>query len=509
MNQSTTLLSTEKLNMQYILNPCYIMRSDVNRIILTTTGSQEFDNINQINTMTFIHPIHAMMLSFFKGDKSLKEILFEISYFFEISSESANDLINKFVENEKNVVIEYDNNFFYFPPMILIEYKSEYALRSFSVNDFNLKGTLDFETSRLNVPIEASFLINNKCMTNCVYCYADKRHIYDCTIPLDRIKQIINETKKLGFRNIDIQGGELFLYEHWYELLKELFEAKYSVYISTKCSLSSSQINQLKELGVKEIQISLDSIFADDLKLNLRVNDNYCSNIIKTIKLLNKKGFTIKLKPVITSLTFNIKRIEQYIDYFKQFENVKIIELTAAAFSDYKTHEEFLSYRLSLENIQEIKDLVSRKKAECHFNLHADVSVENAIRDQPFDIKKSNFDKRARCTGNQSSFLILPNGDVTLCEKAYFNKNLIIGNILENSIMDVWNSDRAKNFFYIPQTAFPEDSYCSRCAEFAECRYNLGICWVDVMAAYGEENWLYPVPDCPYSPPPKQITYCE
>ncbi|MDY0389030.1 MAG: SPASM domain-containing protein [Methanolobus sp.] len=113
------------------------------------------------------------------------------------------------------------------------------------------------------------------------------------------------------------------------------------------------------------------------------------------------------------------------------------------------------------------------------------------------------------CTGNQSALLILPNGDVTLCEKSYFNKNLTIGNILENSIMDVWDSERAKNLFFIPQSSFPEESACSKCAEFEDCRYNLGVCWTDVMASYGEESWLYPSPNCPFAPQPKYITYCE
>ncbi len=502
-------INNELLDKYFILNSNYILRSDINRIILAASGSKDFDKIAQENLATFIHPIHAMMLSFFKGDKSLKENLAEMAFFFDLSIESTYNLIAKFIGNEKRVVVEYDNNFFYFPPKVLVEYENNFPFRTYTVHDFNLKVALDFETARYNIPIEASILLNNRCVTDCVYCYADKRHIYDCKIPFDRLVEIIDETKRLGFRNIDIQGGELFLYEHWYELLKELFKAKYSVYISTKCPLSIKQVKQLKELGVKEIQVSLDSIFIDDLKTNLKVNDNYGLNIINTIKILNENNFRIKLKPVISSFIFNIKRMEQYIDYFKQFKNIFIIEFTAPAHSMYKTQEQFFSYRLTSENIKEIKELVLRKNDECHFKVTADVSVEDKVINQSFEVKKVNFAKRSRCTGNQSSFLILPNGDVTLCEKAYFNSNLIFGNILESSIMNVWNSKKAKDLFYISQSVFPERSPCSSCPEFTECRYNLGVCWVDAMAAYGEENWLYPGPNCPYAPTPKYLTYCE
>ena len=118
----------------------------------------------------------------------------------------------------------------------------------------------------------------------------------------------------------------------------------------------------------------------------------------------------------------------RYIEYFKQFKNICIIEFTAPSHTMYKTQEQFFSYRLTSENINEIKELVKNKREECHFKLFADISVFDKSFDLSFQEKKELFSKRSRCTGNQSSFLILPNGDVTICEKSYFNKNFIIGN---------------------------------------------------------------------------------
>ena len=62
--------------------------------------------------------------------------------------------------------------------------------------------------------------------------------------------------------------------------------------------------------------------------------------------------------------------------------------------------------------------------------------------------------------------------------------------------------ERARNLFYLPKSIFPKESPCATCREFEDCRYSKGICWVDVMAAYGEDKWLYPTPDCPYAPVP-------
>lgn len=153
-------------------------------------------------------------------------------------------------------------------------------------------------------------------------------------------------------------------------------------------------------------------------------------------------------------------------------------------------------------------ELINEKKKTCKdfFNLTIDVPDKDNTCNMTFAEKKQAFNKRAKCTGNMSSFIILPNGNVSVCEETYFNKNLILGNILNSTIMEVWNSEKAKNLFFIPQSKFPKESPCSNCIDFVECRYGTGVCWTDAMAAYGEENWLFPTPECPYAPTPKNIT---
>jgi len=37
---------------------------------------------------------------------------------------------------------------------------------------------------------------------------------------------------------------------------------------------------------------------------------------------------------------------------------------------------------------------------------------------------------------------------------------------------------------------------------FDNCRTTLGVCWSNVIMAYGKENWDFPSPNCPHSPLP-------
>jgi len=495
------------LNKKYIFNPRYLIRNDISRIVLTTTYSHQFEASAIGDVSTFIHPMYAQMLSFFKGDKTLKENISEIACFFSISQEEAFSIIEKFIQNISTVAVEYDKNFFYFPQNILIENNKEIGKSNFNFNNFELKEELDLQTQRLNIPLSISFLINNKCTTDCIYCYADKNKIIDCTIPLSRIKELISEAKAIGVIDFDIRGGEIFMYEHWHELLQTIFNTGYSAYLSTKYPLDKNDVKQLLTLGVSEIQISLDSIYKEDLITNLRVGANYQGKILNTIKLLDEAGITIKIKSVITNQIYDLNKVRDLINHFKQYKNICIVELTVPAFSAFKTQEEFFAYRLSETQIQDLILLTKEMKEQCNFTLLLDGATKDVIDGEvlSFEKKRESFYRRAVCTGNQSSFMILPNGDVTLCEETYFNSNLILGNILNNSIMDVWTSKKAKELFFIQQSKFPKDSACSKCNEFTECRHKEGVCWADVISAYGSDKWLYPSPDCHFAPPTKNI----
>jgi radical SAM protein with 4Fe4S-binding SPASM domain len=502
-------MENEILKNSYVFNPCYILRSDVNRVILTDSGKNRYEKLGDSNFSEFIHPIHAMFLTFFKGNKTLNENIKEISYFFSMEEDKVYELVKQFIENKGTIAVEFDGNFYYYPQKILIENNQRFQ-RTYQAEDFNIIDKLDFEKQRYNIPVECTIVLNTTCVTDCIYCYADKRNCMKNQIPFERMCEIVDETKQLGFKNVDITGGELFLYERWYDFLMLLYKNDYEPYLTTKVPIGQKEVSLLKELGVEAIQVSLDSIFAEDLETNLRVGKQYHQKILNTINILDKNGIRIKIKSVLTKQIFDIEKIEKFIDYFKQFENVRVVELTAPGVSNYKSNEEFLQYRLSFEQIQQMQELINKKINEVQFELSLDANVyTKELFCNSFENKKLRFYKRARCTGNERSFYILPNGDVSICEELYFNKNLKLGNILNQSIMEMWESEQAKNLFYISQNKFPKESYCSKCVEFNDCRHKLGVCWVDVIAAYGSDNWLFPSPECPYSPQIKNKIYCE
>lgn len=113
---------------------------------------------------------------------------------------------------------------------------------------------------------------------------------------------------------------------------------------------------------------------------------------------------------------------------------------------------------------------------------------------------QAEFNGRNLCTGNVTGLIVLPDGKVTICEELYWNENFIIGDLTKNSIEEIWNSPKAKALFNLSRGELPNNSFCNECPDFEKCRHRLGVCWKEVIACYGKENWGYPDPRCPLAP---------
>jgi radical SAM protein with 4Fe4S-binding SPASM domain len=110
------------------------------------------------------------------------------------------------------------------------------------------------------------------------------------------------------------------------------------------------------------------------------------------------------------------------------------------------------------------------------------------------------FLSKARCSGNMYGFIILPDGNITICEELYWHPEFIIGNINKQSILEVWSSQKANDLFYLQQSLLDKKSACSSCESFSICRHRGGVCWREVIKTYGVDCWNFPDPRCKFAP---------
>ncbi|MBQ8629748.1 MAG: radical SAM protein [Prevotella sp.] len=476
---------------KYVLNKDYKLCNDSTRAMLVSNQGAN-KNIN-----IFIHPSHAVLLSIFNGDKTFKDAIETISDIFSISINDALNTVLPFIENKAELAVKFDGNVFYFPARVLVKAKECEVRNELCPDDFLIAPPYDFNTPRANYPRRILFVINLNCATDCFYCYANKGH--KCShLSTERVCSIIDEAKSIGVVSLELSGGEILLHPDWEIILRKLVDCGYNPYISTKVPVKEDTIKRLKEIGICDIQISIDSLDEDLLIETLNVNHTYAENIKSTIRAFDKYGFAIVLKSTLTKKTCNCENVKELLDFASSLQNIHRYTCSSVGFSQYKGVAAFKKMIPVIDDVKKVEAFIKNVAQQYNFEILDDLSAPS--RASVNDYKR--FKKRGFCSGNLTSFVVLPDGKVTICEELYWNENFIIGDLSKMSIMDVWNSNKAKSLSSITQCSFPNSSPCRECRDFEKCRHERGVCWKDIIAAYGNDNWLLPDPRCPFAPQP-------
>ncbi|OJU22584.1 MAG: hypothetical protein BGN92_08525 [Sphingobacteriales bacterium 41-5] len=491
--------------MTIVLNNAYVLKPDNGfAMILPKETVLDFNDPSvEFGFVSKIHPMHAAILSCFDG-RSFDDAL-------NIASETLNtsiDYIKKFVdsltENQESVAYIYKNIMILFPKNCLVKSDTpRYDLPD--ISEFDLGEEERFETYRHNSPTDLIFMLTTRCATDCVYCYADRRRLIDCKVPFERIKELIIEARKLHMRSFNLIGGEVFLYKHWKELLIFLKKNHFDPAVSTKVPLTEEDVKFLSDIHVKAIQISLDTLLPAHLTDILGVKERYIGKLKESFRLLDKYNVKVFVHTVMTNKNDSLEDMESIFQYLKTLQNIVTWRIDKTTASLYKKVESYQAIKPSVEKLDQIssylKDIQETENTQFKivYSGIGDTGI-NEIYDA--DKRSTRFNKRAMCSGNKTSLFILPDGNVTICEELYWHKDFFLGNVLTQSLIEIWNSEKALNPYYLRKENIPVDSACHDCDIFEDCKFKLGTCFRDTIKCYGEDKWYYPDKYCPKAPLP-------
>lgn len=495
--------------MKYLLfNPNYTIKPDKGKALLMSRyiGRNLIEGIDD-STTNLIHPIYAMILSFMNG-KEYKECVENASNFLNIPYTLVAAFVNKLIDNKNSVFVkskENENSIFF--PNTIISLEEEKLQERFNPNNFNYS-EINLKLGRHLTPTRITLMLNNICYTDCIYCYEDKSIKVNCKIPYNRIIELIHEAKKLNVVSFDVIGGEFFLYDKWKEVLKELSECGFSPYLSTKMPLSRTDIEVLAELKIRDIQVSLDTMIEEHLTNSIRVKEGYVSKMISSLKLLEEYHIPVMLHSVLTQYNDSVEDMRSLYEVCKEYSNISDWHIvkgdkTLYPRTDYKNIEiesdKMLKICTYLKEISERSPFPIKYPPIPQENQSSEKDSIIITDEMKNEINKRNFFSRSYCSGLFSSLFILPNGKVTMCEQLYWNNpKFIIGDVMNNSLEDVWNSNESNSLYFIKPTDIPKDSNCHSCKDFQKCREGRQVCYRDIIMKHGKEKWYYPDIKCPY-----------
>lgn len=481
----------------YILNPHYHLRNDTKRILLFSKFRT--DERSSDNWYGFIHPLQALMLSFFTYRRSLEENILLLNEYFHCKKNEMEHFIMPFIENEGLLSTKWHGQEIVFPKNMLVQASEKDIYLNLKPQNF-ICYDLDFSGRRLyDAPLSMTFMLTNKCVTNCCYCYADTGSKFAARLSTARICELIEEAGRLPMKCVNLIGGEIFLHPDWAEILKKTVDCHVeSEYISTKMPLTQEIINTLLWTGYKGIvQVSLDSLNGDIISSSLKVSDDYLEEVKNGLLLLDDSGLNYQVATVLTTYNSNLDVMMELYDFLSGLKNIMVWNIVPVHDSLYSKVDDFQSlkpdYNL-LEKLFKQLDEISK-----YSNL--DIAFDRGYLHKKYYSDKGgskNFNG-SKCPASNTHFFILPDGKVTICEQLYWHPFFIIGDVNKDGLCAVWNSERS---LYLAKEIWHEistSSKCFRCKLSKECFESNNRCWADVMKAYGKNNYDYPDPRCEFA----------
>ena len=309
-------------------------------------------------------------------------------------------------------------------------------------------------------PVIAHLAITHACNMNCKYCSVKDMHSkIKNGLSTEEYKKIIDKLVDIGAFQIGLTGGEPTTRKDLVELTRYIASKNVACNLTTNgFNVQEKLIIELKEAGLTQVQISLDS-YKKEIHEKYRTEGSF-DRAIETAKLFKKYGFIVGVDTVVTN--DNLDDLEKFMDFLEEsgFDGLTIIKLKQG----HLDLETFKKQVPDYNKYAEVIDKVCWRKGNLEITIDCS-SVANLCK--TLTLEEQNKIHSAGCPAGHSLISIAPNGDLFPCA-ALTNEKYKIGNILTDDLEKVWNeSPLLKNLRGIKNKI---EGKCKTCPKLDVCR---------------------------------------
>lgn len=473
------------------LSPTYSVRNEANASFLIRV-----EKIIETTQDTFgafsIPPFMGFILAHI-GDEEFDASILTLSKRLNISPISIKKFVNQLIDNPEKKEFKYSNTqSIVLPSNLLTLFPHKPSPLVYEEGEIN--PVAEYVIQRPSVPLYANFMVTTACITDCLYCYANRT--LTPTLNTEKIISVLKELHDQGTINVMLTGGDIFAYKDWEIILKEAVKYGYKPFLSTKTPLNKDKIMLLRDLGYEEIQFSLDSASSEILQPLVNVDSTYLDRVSSFLKHCSELKMNVLIRSVLTKKNASKEKLIELYTYLSQFSCVKEWVMTPAFFSQYK-REHYKHLEVDNQDLIEAYNLSKEDGLAFRIGLNK-ISNNGYVLKRHRDVEEFVCQNQI-CLGNTTCLSILANGNCSVCEMLYDSPEYILGNVNNSTIREIWNSPKALDLYTMKQKEFPQSSSCKSCSVFEKCRNGFGkrVCYVDI-AKSGFSKWD-PDPRCPNS----------
>jgi len=298
-------------------------------------------------------------------------------------------------------------------------------------------------------------------------------------LPFERIKELMNSSCVTRNTTIALAGGEFLLHPQAVDIMKWFRKYHTNFDLLTNALKPNELQEAVKQATPRRLFISLDG--DEDTYLYMRGKDGY-DGIIKSIEVLHK------IVPI--SLMFTLSPYNDFDDLAHVITICKKYnaDLRVGVYNDisfFDTVEEAHNNEIgSLKNtdirsFSEAKELIrlsaSKKKSSINSPIASNKNLASIKENLPESLKEfaENYDYlvlydewrrgnvKLSCNSILDSLVVLPNGDIPICQ----NLDVLTGNIFTNTLDQI---------VYSPKTREMQKHYSKNC----------NACWINFHRKY-------------------------
>ena len=354
-------------------------------------------------------------------------------------------------------------------------------------------------TTHLRTPLTVHWELTFRCNMRCIFCYDESGEVPASNeLSTEEAKGIIDQCSDADVYQMTFGGGEPFLRKDLLDILAHVKEKKMWVYLITNATRITPEVaGELAEIldpMFDKVQVSIDGSCAEVHERQRGVKGSFRRTLDGIKALLDTGGISVLTNTVVTKL--NLEDIPNIIEFCK--------ELKVSGSRFLKVHplgrgrEIFDEIGLSNEESLKLNRYVWKMHKDLAGKFHI---ADSGVTAFPMNLPESrskvqkDFTKDPlsyACAAGTSTLAIGPEGQVVPCSYFYAHPGYVMGNLREESLMDIWNDlERWKDF----RERLDVTGKCRECGYLHLCKGGCRALSLEVF-----DDVRAPDPSCFYEP---------
>lgn len=423
----------ENQETKYTLGPNWILRKDVNY-------SKKYSVYN-INNRTVLY-ISTSLYSFLK--------------LFEFKVISYNEITDWF--NRNNIQFDWTGLFNVYekihPSDLLVESSASFGRIDTCIENQDKIAKIPIAAA----PFDVEMHFTHKCNLKCLHCFQESSSASIKFKELDSCEwlDIFDQFEKNRVQSVVLTGGEPLFYKNFTEVFNLIVKKKINYTILTNAILVNSTI--LDSLAAPNVLLSISLDGHTSAIHDILRGKGAFDKVVHSIRLLVAKGASVTLSTTIHKENYIFL---QELVLFAYGLGVKGITFAFMDLLGRAKENKWLE--LSSEEMRKVIVTFNKLQKDLKHLINidfSDLSSSNSITNVTADC--------IHCSAGTIRIAVSSDGMVYPCVHAFGHKELIVGNLREHSLQEIWN-DEEKWRLFRGEIKLEEIDTCSKCSLRNEC----------------------------------------